>query len=68
MSPAGISRVSVVSRDAVSISSQAPLRVARTVSSNRSSSSRYTSVSPSGVVPSSCRQTSCGRYAGSVTT
>ena len=58
----------MVSRDAVSISSQAPLRVARTVSSNRSSSSWYTSESRPAAVPSSCRQTWCGRYAGSVTT
>ena len=37
--PAGTAIVSLVSRQAVSMSTYAPLRVARTVSSNRSSSS-----------------------------
>ena len=61
VSVARMYRVSVVSRLSHSMKMTAPLRLSRTKTSNRSSSSVYTHTSSSGSVSTSCRHTWYGR-------
>ncbi len=58
---AAMVHVSVVSRLSHSMKMSAPLRLARTKTSNRSSSSVNTQTSSPAAVPTSCRHTWYGR-------
>ena len=61
VSVAGMTSVSVVSRLSHPMKMSAPLRLARTVTSKRSSGSVNTQTSSPAAVPTSCRHTWYGR-------